>query len=120
MATAAHKVSPTVRVEAADSIGRSYTAADTITSNIKRGLGAARRTLDSRTFDPAREEALVLESATLALVHMSRASRQDVLDYFHNTWAMTDALFAGLLNDAVFYMVRTRGDAVALRARARA
>ena len=90
-----------IRVEADDSIGRSYSAVDKGAGNIKRGLGALRRSLRTRSFNPAGP--LTLESATLP--HLERATRADVLAYFRNTWEMTDALFAGLRDDSVFYMV---------------
>ena len=81
-----------MRVEGADSIGRTYTDNSKSTGNIKRGLGSERRRLRTRSFNP--DGPLVLESAPLSLVHLANSSRDDVLEYFHNTWALTDTLFS--------------------------
>ena len=87
-----------VRVEAADSIGRAY--ADPAGALVP-GLGAARRALQSTVwrdaYMPRDGSPPVLESYSLALPHLSRASRADVQRYFDNTWALTDALFCSLV-----------------------
>jgi hypothetical protein len=31
------------------------------------------------------------------------SSREDILNYFHNSWALTEVLFSGLANEAAFY-----------------
>jgi hypothetical protein len=91
-----------VRVEDDTSIGRSYSKKATL----ERGLGARRRLLRTRSFAPyADGSPAVLESFTLAKCHLSKATREEVLEYFHNTWALTDVLFSALRDDSVFYMV---------------
>jgi hypothetical protein len=47
----------------------------------------------------------VLESCSLAKCHLSKATREDVMEYFHNTWGITDTLFSALRDDSVFYAV---------------
>ena len=91
-----------VRVEADDSVGRSYTSITT-KSNVVPGLGAKRRELQTKSFNPEKEVAF--ESATLKLPQLNGASREDVLTYFRNTWQLTNSLFSGLKNDSVFYAV---------------
>lgn len=49
-----------------------------------------------------------MESLPLGFVDLTRASREDVLAYFRNTWALTEALFSGLRDDSVFYMMPDR------------
>lgn len=91
-----------VRVEGETSIGRSYSARATTVP----GLGAKRRELRTRSFEPyAGDKLPVLESATLALANLKKSSREDVLAYFENTWALTDSLFSALRDDSVFYSV---------------
>jgi hypothetical protein len=41
----------------------------------------------------------------MALAHLSAATREDVLAYFRNTWALTDTLFSALASDAAFYLI---------------
>jgi hypothetical protein len=102
--------SPRVRVEdAATSLGRSYSAPLTSRAWDGKaisvpGLGAARRALTTRSFVP-RCSTPVLESASMALVNLRTATRAEVLQYFENTWALTETLFGALKTDAVFYSV---------------
>ena len=96
-----------VRIEGeSNSIGRSYSCSAK-GANIVRGLGAQRRALRSKTWDPyaGGKVTPTLESLTLANTHLATASRADFLDYFRNTWALTDVLFSALRDDSVFYMV---------------
>lgn len=92
-----------VRVEDESSVGRSYTANSTLTSNVVPGLGRKRAELTTKSFNPGKEVAF--ESATLKLCQLDSATKDDVLAYFRNTWELTNALFSGLKNDAVFYAV---------------
>jgi hypothetical protein len=92
-----------VRVEDSTSIGRSYTSAK-ITSQIRPGIGAVRRALTTRTFQPKDGEA-AFESATLQLCQLNASTREGVLAYFRNTWDLTNTLFSALKTDAVFYSV---------------
>ncbi len=99
-----------VRVEAEDSVGRSYSAVDASWgahgARSVPGLGARRRELRTKSFNPYSSGSQpVLESATMALANLRRARREDVLAYFRNTWALTDTLFSALRDDSVFYMV---------------
>lgn len=106
---------PLVRVESGDSIGRTYEACDGggPGAQLVAGLGAARRALRCSAWRAAYcgDEAgsgaagLVLESFSLAVPHLSRASRADVERYFLNTWALTDALFCTLRDDSAFYAI---------------
>jgi hypothetical protein len=84
-----------VRVEDAASIGRSYTS-DAIKSKTVAGLGATRRQLRTRTFDPYADgkAAPVVHSLSLAWVNLRCATREQVQSYFENTWALTDTLFS--------------------------
>jgi hypothetical protein len=94
-----------VRVEDATSVGRSYSSKATLVP----GLGAQRRALTTRSFDPFKSldggVPPVLESFTLAKCNLAKATRAEILDYFHNTWDLTSALFSALRDDSVFYMV---------------
>jgi hypothetical protein len=93
-----------VRVEDGTSIGRSYT--DVTRKTHIAGLGARRRELRTKTYAPfADGKSAVLESCTLAKCHLSKASREDVMEYFLNTWGLTESLFSGLRDDSVFYAV---------------
>lgn len=38
----------------------------------------------------------------LPLINLSQCNRQDVLDYFNNTWTLTELIFSGLLNEQAF------------------
>jgi hypothetical protein len=110
-----------VRVEAEESIGRSYSAVEgTWGAHGARsipGIGARRRELRTKSFNPyANGSEPVLESATMALVNLRRARREDVLAYFRNTVALTDTLFAALRDDSVFYMVPDKLRCVDVRA----
>ena len=90
--------SPAIRVESDSSIGRSYSArkhADPVP-----GLGAARRALKTKSFCPP---AAPVDAASMSLANLRAASREDVLAYFRNTWALTDTLFSALATDAAFY-----------------
>jgi hypothetical protein len=42
---------------------------------------------------------------TMQRVHLAKATREQVMDYFRNTWELTTALFTGLKTDAAFYAV---------------
>ena len=95
----------TVRVEGEDSVGRAYSGLGTGSDCIVPGLGARRRTLTTRSWAPYADKAPVLESLTMAPVHLSSGTREGVLAYFRNTWALTDTLFSALKNDSVFYSV---------------
>jgi hypothetical protein len=102
MAAAASVLAPTVRVEDETSVGRSYSGAAQRKS--VPGLGARRAALTSRSLRTP-PEGPVLESMTMARVHLARATREEVLAYFRNTWALTETLFSSLASDAAFYMV---------------
>ena len=93
----ASTVSPIVRVEKEDSIGRSYSKRQH--ENIP-GLGAQRRALKTKSFQPSQ---VVLDSAPMSLVNLRASTRADVMAYFINTWDLTDALFSALATDASFY-----------------
>jgi hypothetical protein len=93
---------PAVRVEDETSVGRSYSGAAQRRS--VPGLGALRAAKRERSLR-APPGGAVLESMTMARVHLARATREEVLDYFRNTWALTETLFSSLANDSVFYMV---------------
>ena len=98
---------PAVRVEDEFSLGRSYSTLSSWREvRAVPGLGATRRALTTRSFQPYADGAPpVLEATTMALVNLRAASRADVLAYFRNTWALTDTLFSALATDASFYMV---------------
>ena len=89
-----------VRVEDDTSVGRSYSKKATTI----KGLGAERRQLRTRSFNPD-PTTIVTESYTLAKCHFEKATREDILAYFRNTWALTDTLFSALRDDSVFYMM---------------
>lgn len=94
----------TVRVEDEKSIGRSYSA------NQNRsipGLGAKRSALRTKSFQPYEDgsKSPVLESCSMSKVNCSTASRSEILEYFRNTWDLTETLFTALRDDSVFYMV---------------
>jgi hypothetical protein len=91
---------PAVRVEDASSIGRSYSSSAS-TKPIP-GLGLKRSQLASKTLGPADGD-LTLESMSMQRVHLSRATREQVLAYFRNTWELTTTLFTALRTDAAFY-----------------
>lgn len=91
-----------VRIEGeGNSIGRSYSCSAK-GANIVPGLGAQRRALRTKSFRP---KTVDLESMTMAWTNLATSSRADILAYFRNTWALTDALFSGLRDDSVFYMI---------------
>ena len=73
-----------VRVEDDTSIGRSYSKRPQTIP----GLGAERRLLRTKTFQPD-PATLAYESYTYAKCHASQASREDILAYFLNTWHLT-------------------------------
>lgn len=87
-----------VRVEDGTSQGRSYSTG----ARKKKGLGAERRALRTKTFSV---EDPVVRSLPASYVHLSRASREEILEYFRNTWALNDTLFSALRDDSVFYMI---------------
>jgi hypothetical protein len=93
---------PAVRVEDETSVGRSYSGAAQRRS--VPGLGALRAAKRERSLR-APPGGAVLESMTMARVHLARATREEVLDYFRNTWALTETLFSSLANDSVFYCI---------------
>ena len=109
MASPRPSAAPAIRVEDAASIGRSYASVATWSKEGARsvpGLGASRRALRTRSFTPyASGGAPVLDSASMALVNLRTATRADVLAYFRNSWALSEALFSGLRTDASFYMI---------------
>jgi hypothetical protein len=71
---------------------------------LEAGLGEARKQLRIKSFLAAwGDDGPTVHSATLAKVHLRRASREDVLEYFHNTWQLTDTLFDALRDDSAFY-----------------
>ena len=95
--------SPHVRVETLDtSIGRSYGGSSRKADHVP-GLGAQRRALTAKSFQPP--GAPVLDSASMCLVNLRASTRADVLAYFRNTWALTDTLFSALATDASFYAI---------------
>jgi len=87
-----------VRVEDETSIGRVYSK----DAQLVPGLGLKRATLKTRSLD---NSTVTLESMTMQRVHLAKATREQVMDYFHNTWELTTALFTGLKTDAGFYAV---------------
>lgn len=90
-----------MRVEDATSIGRSYSR----TTELIPGLGASRRALTSTAWRDAYGKKRTLESYTLAKPHMSKSTREDVMEYFLNTWELNDTLFCSLANDSIFYSI---------------
>jgi hypothetical protein len=109
MATVAPRALVGVRIEDGTSIGRSSSTKEGAPEAARsiKGLGERRRALRSKSFDPYGPGGVapVLESCSMAKVHLTRATRADVLEYFRNTWALTDTLFSALRDDSVFYMV---------------
>ena len=101
MVHAAH-VAPAVRVEDETSVGRSYSGAAQRRS--VPGLGALRALKREKSL-AVPPEGPALESMTMARVHLARATREEVLAYFRNTWALTETLFSSLANDSVFYCI---------------
>ena len=91
-----------VRVEDETSVGRSYSGA--AQRKAVAGLGARRAALTTKSLQVP-PEGPALESMTMARVHLARATREEVLAYFRNTWALTETLFSSLANDSVFYMI---------------
>lgn len=87
-----------VRVEDETSIGRVYSK----DAQLVPGLGRKRASLQTRTLDNSN---VTLESMTMQRVHLAKATREQVMDYFRNTWELTTALFTGLKTDAAFYAV---------------
>lgn len=87
----------TVRIEASDnSVGRSYSCTAK-GNNIVPGLGAARRALRTKSFDPYgtdKASSPTLESMTMQWTNLNTASREQFLAYFRNTWGLTDVLFS--------------------------
>jgi hypothetical protein len=72
---------------------------------LQEGIGEARKALRDKTFAPDwGEDGPTVLAQTLEKVHLRRSTRETVLEYFHNTWALTDTLFAALRDDSVFYM----------------
>ena len=100
-------LSPTVRIEDGFSLGRSYSTMSSWREvRAVPGLGAQRRALTTRSFQPyAAGGAPVLEATTMALANLRASTRAEVLAYFRNTWALSDTLFSALKTDASFYMV---------------
>lgn len=97
-----------VRVEDDTSIGRTYSAVASHDNATIAGLGAKRRLLKTRSFDPYAEETKrspVVRSLSLKNVNLLSCTREDVLKYFKNSWELYDTLFSSLKNDSVFYMV---------------
>ena len=83
-----------VRVESESSVGRSYSETAK-GANVERGLGARRRALRTRTFDPFKDGAApVVDSLSQAYVNLRCATRAQVLAYFENTWELTTTLFS--------------------------
>ena len=72
----------TVRVEDETSIGRSYSKKQ----RIIKGIGAQRRELRTRTFENPKADAPVLASLTMKAVNLRTATREEVRQYFMNTW----------------------------------
>lgn len=63
---------------------------------MEEGLGDRRAALREKSFSADwGEDTAAIMSHTLAKVHLRRASRADVLQYFFNTWDLTDQLFSG-------------------------
>lgn len=87
-----------VRIEDESSVGRSYSKR----GQMKAGLGAARRALRTSTFHP---EKITTKAVTLHKINHRTASREDVMEAFHNSWELTDCLFTSLKDDSVFYMI---------------
>lgn len=84
-----------VRIESeTTSVGRSYSETAK-GANVERGLGARRRALRTRTFDPFHDGAApVVDSLTEAWTDLRCATRAQVLRYFQNTWDLTTTLFS--------------------------
>lgn len=91
-----------VRVEGTDSIGRSYSTGPHM---LEPGLGAKRRALTSLTHAAPNP---TFKSLTSKYTNLSKATKAEVLEYFHNSWNLTDTLFTGLKNDSVYFMVPDR------------
>jgi hypothetical protein len=72
-----------VRVEDETSVGRSYSAKQALVP----GLGAVRQGLVSKSFTPRPDE-VALRSLTLKFANLARATREDVVAYFENTWCV--------------------------------
>lgn len=91
-----------VRVEDDTSIGRSYSKA----GELVPGIGAQRRALRTTVWrDAYWPQNKTLESYTLAKTHLSKASKEDIMAYFENTWHLTDTLFCSFRDDSVFYSI---------------
>ena len=71
-----------VRVEDESSIGRSYSKKQRTT----KGLGAMRSQLRSKTFTHDKKDDPTRHSLTMKSVNLRRASRDEILAYFNNTW----------------------------------
>lgn len=80
-------------------MGRSYTA----TARKVKGLGAQRRELRTKSFNVTGP--CTLHSLPYTHAHLSKSTRQQVLEYFRNGWELNDTLFAHLRDDSVFYMI---------------
>ena len=84
-----------VRVEAEESVGRSYSATAKAGGSTVPGLGAIRSALRTRTFDPFTGGAVpVVNSTSMAWVNLRCATREQILEYFQNTWDLTTTLFS--------------------------
>jgi len=87
-----------VRVEDGTSQGRSYSTG----ARKKKGLGAERRALRTKSFQV---ESPVVKSLPASFVHLAKASREEIMEYFLNTWNLNDTLFSALRDDSVFFMI---------------
>lgn len=86
-----------VRVEDDASMGRSYSKR----ASREKGLGESRKAWTYKSFDP---KSLTVDSLTyFPHCHLERTNRALTLEYFHNTWDLTETLFTGLKDDATFY-----------------
>lgn len=72
---------------------------------MQEGIGEARKALRDKTFQREwGEDGPVVLAQTLEKVHLRKATRATVMEYFQNTWDLTDTLFNALKDDSVFYM----------------
>jgi hypothetical protein len=72
---------------------------------LQEGIGEARKALRDKTFAPDwGEDGPEVLARTLAQANLRKATRDEVMAYFHNVWRLTDTLFDALKDDSVFYM----------------
>lgn len=66
-----------------------------------REMGHLRHALPVSTRSPGVDKNGVIRS--LAMPETLDVTRQDILDYFDNTWALTEVLFSSLVGEEAFY-----------------